>query len=111
MESGIKVARKWGTDVKCARRPRQPSSWRRTTFTAAYHDRQLLHRRARPPGFGHTPGFRLVPYGDADAVAAAIDRDTVAVLIEPIQGEAGIIVPPDDYLPRCARCALSATCC
>ena len=41
-----------------------------------------------------------MPFGDADAVAAAIDDDTVAVLIEPIQGEAGIIVPPDDYLPR-----------
>lgn len=41
-----------------------------------------------------------MPFGDADAVAAAIDENTVAVLIEPIQGEAGIIVPPDDYLPR-----------
>jgi acetylornithine/succinyldiaminopimelate/putrescine aminotransferase len=52
-------------------------------------------------GFGpFTPGFRSVPFGDADAVAAAIDENTVAVLIEPIQGEAGIIVPPDDYLPR-----------
>ena len=41
-----------------------------------------------------------MPFGDADAVAAAIDEHTVAVLVEPIQGEAGIIVPPDDYLPR-----------
>src|SRR5262249_28700705 len=52
-------------------------------------------------GFGpYTPGFRAVPFGDADAMAAAIDDKTVAVLIEPIQGEAGIIVPPADYLPR-----------
>ena len=41
-----------------------------------------------------------MPFGDADALAAAIDDNTVAVLLEPIQGEAGIIVPPDDYLPR-----------
>ena len=41
-----------------------------------------------------------MPFGDADAVADAIDEHTVAVLLEPIQGEAGIIVPPDDYLPR-----------
>src|SRR5690606_14864993 len=51
-------------------------------------------------GFGpYTPGFRVVPYGDAAAVAAAIDETTVAVLLEPIQGEAGVIVPPPDYLP------------
>jgi ornithine--oxo-acid transaminase len=42
----------------------------------------------------YTPGFRTVPYGDADAVAAAIDDTTVAVLLEPVQGEAGVIVPP-----------------
>jgi ornithine--oxo-acid transaminase len=51
-------------------------------------------------GFGpFTPGFRSVPFGDAGALAEAIDDDTVAVLLEPIQGEAGIVVPPDDYLP------------
>jgi ornithine--oxo-acid transaminase len=54
-------------------------------------------------GFGpFTPGFVRVPYGDADALAAALadNPDTVAVLLEPIQGEAGIIVPPAEYLPR-----------
>ena len=52
-------------------------------------------------GFGpFTPGFRLVPYGDAAAIADAIDETTVAVLLEPVQGEAGVVVPPDDYLPR-----------
>jgi ornithine--oxo-acid transaminase len=45
-----------------------------------------------------TPGFRIVPFGDASAVADAIDDTTVAVLIEPIQGEAGVIIPPDGYL-------------
>ncbi|MEC9323476.1 MAG: aminotransferase class III-fold pyridoxal phosphate-dependent enzyme, partial [Actinomycetota bacterium] len=47
--------------------------------------------------------FRTVEFGDADALADAIDDDTVAVLLEPIQGEAGIVVPPDDYLPRVRR--------
>src|SRR5258706_8369261 len=46
----------------------------------------------------YTPGFRIVPYGDLDAMRAAIDETTVAVLIEPIQGEAGVVVPPAGYL-------------
>ncbi len=46
------------------------------------------------------PGFVHVPFGNIDAIAAAVDEHTAAVIIEPIQGEGGIIVPPDDYLPR-----------
>jgi ornithine--oxo-acid transaminase len=100
VESGIKVARKWGTDVKgvpvgnivVARN----NFHGRTTTIISFSDDEAARR-----GFGpYTPGFRAVPFGDADAMAAAIDDDTVAVLIEPIQGEAGIIMPPDDYLPR-----------
>jgi ornithine--oxo-acid transaminase len=54
-------------------------------------------------GFGpFTPGFVSVPYGDVDALRAAIDDDTVALLLEPIQGEAGVVIPPDGYL-RAAR--------
>jgi ornithine--oxo-acid transaminase len=45
-----------------------------------------------------TPGFEVVPYGDAAALEAAIDEDTVAFLVEPIQGEAGVVVPPEGYL-------------
>jgi ornithine--oxo-acid transaminase len=68
----------------------------RTTTIISFSDDETARR-----GFGpYTPGFRAVSFGDADAMAAAIDDKTVAVLIEPIQGEAGIIVPPDDYLPR-----------
>lgn len=103
VESGIKVARKWGTDVKGVRRSSIPNIivaqnnfHGRTTTIISFSDDETARR-----GFGpYTPGFRSVPFGDADAMAGAIDENTVAVLIEPIQGEAGIIVPPDDYLPR-----------
>ena len=102
VESGIKVARKWGTDVKGV--PAGASNivvarnnfHGRTTTIISFSDDEAARR-----GFGpYTPGFKAAPFGDADAMAAAIDDNTVAVLIEPIQGEAGIIVPPDDYLPR-----------
>jgi ornithine--oxo-acid transaminase len=102
VESGIKVSRKWGTDVKGVPAGRanivvaHNNFHGRTTTIISFSDDELARR-----GYGpYTPGFRSVPFGDADAVAAAIDDDTVAVLLEPIQGEAGIIVPPDDYLPR-----------
>ncbi len=106
VESGIKVARKWGTDVKGV--PADQSNivvahnnfHGRTTTIISFSDDDTARR-----GFGpYTPGFRAVPFGPddprADALAATIDDNTVAVLLEPIQGEAGIIVPPDDYLPR-----------
>ncbi|NKF32719.1 aminotransferase class III-fold pyridoxal phosphate-dependent enzyme, partial [Pseudomonas sp. BGM005] len=52
-------------------------------------------------GFGpYTPGFRIIPFGDAEAFAAAINVNTVAALIEPIQGEAGVIIPPAGYFTR-----------
>ena len=103
VESGIKVARKWGTDVKGVKDTNSSNIivahnnfHGRTTTIISFSDDETARR-----GFGpYTPGFRAVPFGDADALAAAIDENTVAVLLEPIQGEAGIIVPPSDYLPR-----------
>ncbi|OBB19608.1 ornithine--oxo-acid transaminase [Mycolicibacterium setense] len=102
VESGIKVARKWATDVKGV--PADKSNiivahnnfHGRTTTIISFSDDETARR-----GFGpYTPGFRAVPFGDHRALDAAIDANTAAVLIEPIQGEAGIIVPPADYLPR-----------
>ncbi|SEB10440.1 MULTISPECIES: ornithine--oxo-acid transaminase [unclassified Mycobacterium] len=100
VESAIKVARKWSRDVKGVSAPNivvaRGNFHGRTTTIVSFSDDDTARR-----GFGpYTPGFRSVPFGDADALAAAVDDDTAAVLIEPIQGEAGIIVPPDDYLPR-----------
>ena len=104
VESGIKVARKWGADVK------KVSSKRANIIVADnnFHGRTITivsfsSDPSARDGFGpFTPGFRSVPFGDTAAVARAIDKNTVAVLLEPIQGEAGIVVPPDDYLPASA---------
>ncbi|WP_395312176.1 ornithine--oxo-acid transaminase [Mycobacterium sp. AMU20-3851] len=105
VESAIKVARKWGTDVKGVSAGAanivvaQNNFHGRTTTIISFSDDP-----AARTGFGpYTPGFRSVPFGDADALARAIDENTVAVLLEPIQGEAGIVVPPDDFLPRVRR--------
>ncbi|BBZ35225.1 ornithine--oxo-acid transaminase [Mycolicibacterium confluentis] len=102
VETGIKVARKWGVDVKgvaadAANIVVAHNNFHGRTISIVSFSSDPLARG----GFGpFTPGFRAVPFGDADAVAAAVDDNTVAVLLEPIQGEAGIIVPPADFLPR-----------
>jgi len=105
VESAIKVARKWGADVKGVPAGQaniivaRNNFHGRTTTIISFSDDDTARG-----GFGpFTPGFRAVPFGDADAVAAAIDEHTVAVLLEPIQGEAGIIVPPADFLPGVRR--------
>ncbi len=89
-EGAIKLARKWGALHK------QGAS-RIITFEHGFHGRTLATMAASgKPGWDalfapRTPGFTKVPYNDADAVAAAIDTETVAILLEPIQGEAGVI--------------------
>ena len=100
VESGIKVARKWGYEVKGV----PPDRARIVVAAGGFHGRTttIVGFSTDPDargGFGpFTPGFDVVPYGDADALRAAITPDTVAVLLEPIQGEAGVIVPPAGYL-------------
>jgi ornithine--oxo-acid transaminase len=101
VESGLKVARKWGADVKGVPAGQAniivaDNNFHGRTISIVSFSCDPVARE----GFGpFTPGFRSVPFGDAAALARAIDDNTVAVLLEPIQGEAGIIVPPDDYLP------------
>jgi ornithine--oxo-acid transaminase len=100
VESAIKVARKWGYQVKGVPDGQATivvaggNFHGRTTTVISFSDDPVAR-----DGFGpYTPGFRTVPYGDAGALAEAIDDTTVAVLLEPVQGEAGVIIPPRRYL-------------
>jgi ornithine--oxo-acid transaminase len=100
VEAAIKTARKWGYEARGVA-PGQARiiachrnfHGRTTTIISFSDDPQAV------AGFGpFTPGFDLVPHGDANALRAAITHDTVAFLFEPVQGEAGVIVPPDGYI-------------
>jgi ornithine--oxo-acid transaminase len=105
VETAIKAARKWGTSVKgipdgrCRIVVCSNNFHGRTTAIVGFSSEPQYKQ-----GFGpFAGGFDIVPYGDAQALAAAIGDDTCAFLFEPIQGEAGIVVPPIGYLKEAAR--------
>jgi ornithine--oxo-acid transaminase len=100
VETALKTARKWGYEVKGVPADRANI----VTFEGNFHGRTTTivsfstDPDARNSYGPFTPGFRTVPYGDVEALRAAVDEDTVGVLVEPIQGEAGVNVPPSGFL-------------
>ena len=103
VETALKTARRWGYDVKGVPEDRAKI----VTCEGNFHGRTITivsfsTDPSATAGFGpFTPGFETVPYGDAAALETALaDPNVVAFLVEPIQGEAGIIVPPEGYLRR-----------
>ena len=100
VETAVKVSRRWGHEVKGV--PAHSASiivmdgnfhGRTTTIVSFSTDEEA--RRGYAP---FTPGFQIVKYGDVDAIRNAVDETTVAVLLEPIQGEGGVIIPPEGFL-------------
>lgn len=105
VETAIKAARKWGYDVKGVPRGQakivvcEGNFHGRTTTIVSFSSDETARSGFEP----HTPGFVSVPFGDPGALAEVLaDPETVAFLVEPIQGEGGVVVPPDGYL-RSAR--------
>jgi ornithine--oxo-acid transaminase len=103
VETAIKLARRWGYDVKGI----QENKARIVVFENNFHGRSgtvisFSSDAASYTGFGpFMPGFDLIPYNDLDALAKALqNEDVAAILIEPIQGEAGVVVPDDGYLSK-----------
>lgn len=105
VESAVKVARKWAYQVKgvpedTAEIVVAGSNFHGRSITIVSFSTDPLAYRDYGP---FTPGFVVVKYGDPEALAAAINDRTAAVLLEPIQGEAGVLVPPDGYLREVRR--------
>jgi ornithine--oxo-acid transaminase len=100
VETALKTARKWGYEVKGVPAGQanivtfDGNFHGRTTTIVSFSTDPVAHDAYGP----YTPGFRIVPYGDVAALRGAIDANTVGVLVEPIQGEAGVIVPPSGFL-------------
>jgi ornithine--oxo-acid transaminase len=102
VETAIKTARKWGYEVKGV--PADEAVI--IAFDGNFHGRTIaiVSFSTDPDARGsygpYTPGFRIVPYGDPEALAAVMDDRVVGVLVEPVQGEAGVVVPPAGFLTR-----------
>jgi acetylornithine/N-succinyldiaminopimelate aminotransferase len=97
LECAVKISRKWGQFNKSG-------AFDILSTHNAFHGRTLAAMSlSGKPGWDalfppNVPGFRKVPYGDVNAIAQSIDENTVAICVEPVQGEAGAVAPPSDYL-------------
>lgn len=102
VETAVKAVRKWGYEVKGVPEDRAEI----IVCANNFHGRTLsivsfsTDPDARDHFGPYTPGFKVIPFGDADALEAAITPETVGFLVEPIQGEAGVIIPPAGYFTR-----------
>lgn len=102
VETAIKMVRKWGYTIKGVPDNQAEiivceNNFHGRTTTIAGFSSEAQYR----DGFGpFTPGFKCIPYGDAEALAAAINKNTVAFLVEPLQGEGGVVVPPDGFISK-----------
>ena len=105
VETGVKAARKWGYEKKRIAEGQAEivvaagNFHGRTTTVVSFSTEEQYRRNFGP----FTPGFRVIPYGDLEALEAALGPNTAAFLVEPIQAEAGILLPPDGYLKGAAE--------
>ncbi|MET9107133.1 ornithine--oxo-acid transaminase [Streptomyces zhihengii] len=112
VESAVKIARKWAYEVKGV----APGAATIVVADGNFHGRtttivSFSTDESARAGFGpFTPGFRVVPYNDLPALEAALDDTTAAVLVEPIQGEAGVLIPDDGYLAGVREATRRAGC-
>jgi ornithine--oxo-acid transaminase len=105
VETAVKAARKWAYEKKGVAEDRAEiiacsNNFHGRTVTVISFSTEPLYRRNFGP---FTPGFPVIPFGDADALEKAITPETAAFLVEPIQAEAGILIPPQGYLKRAAE--------
>ena len=105
VETAVKTARKWAYQKKGVPRDKaepiaSPNNFHGRPATLVSFSTEPLYRNEFGP---FTPGFTIIPFGDADALEKAITPNTAAFIVEPVQAEAGILIPPDGFLKRAAE--------